>query len=363
MVNLYELLGVSHTATEAEIKQAIAKHYADSTIQENILSKAKEWLLTPEIRSKYDAKLSAAYPELNQPKPTEPPVFNNLYEFLGVATDASIEDIQVAVDSLESQNADARQLNLCRNYLLNAERRKKYDKQQGILKPQPVRASIPKKSTTEQLQQPTQVVVKNTGCFGVAGGILLALAIIVIAPIVLLAMCTASAVSNYDDYKEKAKQTRAEQEAKTINAPIGQQKQVTSTATEKTKSIIGDYATLTKGGNGSASSPFIFTARDLSRIYSIEGANLQPMLNGTQAHIIGEKYESYTDRGTPEILLAGADGKPLVYAKTLSSEREDLKLYRLGAHVLLENCSFTGIENGYIKFQGCTVKAWSEYGE
>ena len=362
MVNLYELLGISFGASESEIKQAIAKHYAESTVQEGVLSKAKEWLLNPDVRAKYDAQLIAAFPELSQLKPTEAPKFNNLYEFLGVSTDANVDEIQAAIGALEAQNADARQLNLCRNYLLNADRRKKYDTQQGITKATPVKSSLPKKKLSASGQQ-TQVVVKNTGCLGVAGGILLALAIIVIAPILLLAMCTAGVVSSHDNYQEKVRQTRNDQESIRANESVGNQKNVEAPVAEKIKSIKGDYSALTRGGDGSASSPFIFTARDLSRIYSIEGNNLQSMLSGTHAHLIGEKYEAYTDRGTPEILLAGADGKPLVYAKTLSSEREDLKSYRLGAHVLLENCSFTGIESGYIKFQGCTVKAWSEYGE
>lgn len=362
MVNLYELLGISHTANEDEIKAAIAKHFANSSLQDAVLSKAKEWLLNAEIRAKYDAKLLSAYPSLNTLKPTEPVAFANLYEFLGIATDANSKEIEEAINALHAQNADARQLNLCRNYLLNAERRKKYDIQQGIAKAEPVKSTLPKKKIASQVQPAQQVVVKNTGCFGVAGGILLAIAIIIIAPILLLGMCTASVVSSANDYTEKSKKS-AERSESASNASSNQQKPMPHPSLPMQKSIAKDYSALTRGGNGSQSSPYVFVARELSRIYSAEGDNLQPMLSGTYAHITGKMYEAYTDRGTPEVLLAGADGKPIVYARVISSERNDLKTFQTGEQMLLEDCAFTSIENGYIKYQGCTVKAWSEYGK
>ena len=66
MVNLYQLLGISFQSSDEEIKAAIAMHYAENTISENVLHKAKEWLLNPNIRAKYDEKLKLAYPDFFQ---------------------------------------------------------------------------------------------------------------------------------------------------------------------------------------------------------------------------------------------------------------------------------------------------------
>lgn len=217
MVNLYELLGIKHTATEQEIKQAIAKHYTESTLQEGVLTKAKEWLLNPQIKAKYDAQLLATYPELKLP-PTEKPksvtTFANLYDFLGVPTDATEAEILSAISSLELQHADARQINLCKNYLLNKDRRNKYDVQHGIVVNKPVKRIVAKKQTNQPQSQ--QVVVKKTGCLGVAGGILLAIAIIVIAPILLLGLCTAGTVATLADKADERKEKKMDVAPKPI---------------------------------------------------------------------------------------------------------------------------------------------------
>lgn len=62
MVNLYEKLGISYAANNNEILNAI-KHAASKqsmTLEE--IQKCREYLLNPEIRAKYDAKLKAEQP-------------------------------------------------------------------------------------------------------------------------------------------------------------------------------------------------------------------------------------------------------------------------------------------------------------
>lgn len=57
IVNLYELLGLSVDATENQIRQHIMQHHAAGTLDEKYLKAAKEWLLNPDIRKKYNEKL------------------------------------------------------------------------------------------------------------------------------------------------------------------------------------------------------------------------------------------------------------------------------------------------------------------
>lgn len=63
MVNLYEKLGISYAANNNEILNAM-KHAASKqsmTLEE--IQKCREWLLNPEIRAKYDAKLKVEQPD------------------------------------------------------------------------------------------------------------------------------------------------------------------------------------------------------------------------------------------------------------------------------------------------------------
>ncbi len=58
MSNLYEMLGVDKSATENEIRQAIALHHSAKTIDKNIIEDAKKILLNKSKRRKYDDALS-----------------------------------------------------------------------------------------------------------------------------------------------------------------------------------------------------------------------------------------------------------------------------------------------------------------
>ena len=57
MVNLYQLLGVSVDADAATIAFAISQCRLQGDINPQILDKAEEWLLKPEVRAQYDAQL------------------------------------------------------------------------------------------------------------------------------------------------------------------------------------------------------------------------------------------------------------------------------------------------------------------
>lgn len=57
MVNLYQLLGVSVDADAATIVFAISQCRLQGDINPQILDKAEEWLLKPEVRAQYDAQL------------------------------------------------------------------------------------------------------------------------------------------------------------------------------------------------------------------------------------------------------------------------------------------------------------------
>ncbi|UOO89930.1 hypothetical protein LVJ82_02780 [Vitreoscilla massiliensis] len=125
MVNLYELLGISIQSTSEEIKTAIAKHYADSSISDEVLHKAKIWLLNPSIRSKYNEQLQASYPELFQDElPYED---GNLYEFLGIKANSKTNVIQEAIHKAQKEGRNSKSISLCKNFLLNKERKRKYD--------------------------------------------------------------------------------------------------------------------------------------------------------------------------------------------------------------------------------------------
>ncbi|UOO89928.1 J domain-containing protein [Vitreoscilla massiliensis] len=125
MVNLYELLGISVNATDDEIKAAIAKHYAENSITESTLRKAKNWLLNPHIRGKYDEQLKCTYPELFQVDLSDRNT--NLYEFLGIKKTNKINIIQQAIHKAEHDGRDRKAILLCKNFLLNRERKRRYD--------------------------------------------------------------------------------------------------------------------------------------------------------------------------------------------------------------------------------------------
>lgn len=125
MVNLYQLLGISFQSSNEEIKAAIAMHYAENTLPENILRKAKEWLLNPEIRAKYDGKLKLAYPNYFKAEVTEE--YRNLYEFLGIKPTNKVRVIQQAIEMARQDGKDRKTILLCKNYLLNKQRKRVYD--------------------------------------------------------------------------------------------------------------------------------------------------------------------------------------------------------------------------------------------
>ncbi len=80
MVNLYELIGLSMSASENQIRQHIMQHHAAGTLDDEHLEEAKKWLLNSSNREQYDQKLTLHYPEL---------IFNNSFENHQIINDFS----------------------------------------------------------------------------------------------------------------------------------------------------------------------------------------------------------------------------------------------------------------------------------
>lgn len=72
MINLYEKLGILPTATTHEIQNAMRKAASNQSLTLEELQKCKEWLLNPEVREKYTAKLKMEQPEFFE-QPAETP--------------------------------------------------------------------------------------------------------------------------------------------------------------------------------------------------------------------------------------------------------------------------------------------------
>lgn len=72
MINLYEKLGILPTATTHQIQNAMRKAASNQSLTLEELQKCKEWLLNPEMREKYTAKLKMEQPYFFE-QPTETP--------------------------------------------------------------------------------------------------------------------------------------------------------------------------------------------------------------------------------------------------------------------------------------------------
>lgn len=64
MINLYAKFGVSVHAKPEQIQRAIKLAAQKQSMSLKEIQKAQQWLLNPDIRKKYNAKLFAEYPEL-----------------------------------------------------------------------------------------------------------------------------------------------------------------------------------------------------------------------------------------------------------------------------------------------------------
>lgn len=64
MVNIYQLLGISIDDDIKTIQLAIDIHTKAKTLPEKALQAAKQWLLIPDVRQRYNQKLQQEYPEL-----------------------------------------------------------------------------------------------------------------------------------------------------------------------------------------------------------------------------------------------------------------------------------------------------------
>lgn len=66
MINLYEKLGITPNASKEEIENAIKSAAQKKALPLEILQQAKNYLLNPNMKKKYDAKLFAEHPEILQ---------------------------------------------------------------------------------------------------------------------------------------------------------------------------------------------------------------------------------------------------------------------------------------------------------
>lgn len=74
MVNLYQLLHIPIQASAEQIRQAIIEQRQLGKLNPQVLNKAEEWLLNPEVRSRYDAQLRAHDSSLFAAQTTTPPI-------------------------------------------------------------------------------------------------------------------------------------------------------------------------------------------------------------------------------------------------------------------------------------------------
>lgn len=64
MINLYEILGITHTASTAEIQAALSQKQAQ--LDPQIIKGVQEWLLNADVRARYDARLRQEQPAFFQ---------------------------------------------------------------------------------------------------------------------------------------------------------------------------------------------------------------------------------------------------------------------------------------------------------
>ncbi|UOO89498.1 zinc ribbon domain-containing protein [Vitreoscilla massiliensis] len=64
MVNIYQLLGINIDDDAKTIQLAISIHQKAKTLPEKAIEAAKQWLLVPDVRQRYNQKLQQEHPEL-----------------------------------------------------------------------------------------------------------------------------------------------------------------------------------------------------------------------------------------------------------------------------------------------------------
>lgn len=141
MVNIYEKLGISPFSSVDEIKSAIAQHYTNSTLPDNVLNTAKKWLLNEDVRRQYNAKLFAEYPDLikkifdKKEETIDEDIqsnvrnvrYDDLYHFLHIRRFSSIDVVERAIAKAIKQKRNQRYIFLAKNYLTNQNSKRQYD--------------------------------------------------------------------------------------------------------------------------------------------------------------------------------------------------------------------------------------------
>ena len=151
MINLYDILNIEPTANVKSIQAGIALYGLREDANAKVMEAARTYLLNPQYRQAYDAKLFA---QLNLPKPQNKPLhtppqnqhhidkklipttqlneFEHLYQFLGIQTDAKTHQIKQAIEEAILEGLNGKYIQQAREILLNPSKRQAYDLQQNI---------------------------------------------------------------------------------------------------------------------------------------------------------------------------------------------------------------------------------------
>lgn len=74
MINLYQILNISPYATDAQIRVALQHYQNQTNADPKVVQATAQWLLTPDVRQRYDARLQAEQPAFFQAaKPRQDP--------------------------------------------------------------------------------------------------------------------------------------------------------------------------------------------------------------------------------------------------------------------------------------------------
>lgn len=135
VVNVYQQLGIPFTATPEQIQRALRRAAQNQTLEPNKLRRCRDWLLNPEVRAKYDARLLSENPDLaqNQSQSIQAQTQNpnkiiNIYAKLGLDVSASQAQIQHALrQAKKKQRIAPENLRKCEAILLSPTKRAQYN--------------------------------------------------------------------------------------------------------------------------------------------------------------------------------------------------------------------------------------------
>lgn len=133
IVNVYDKLGIPFTATPEQIQRALRRAAQNQLLEPNKLRQCRDWLLNPDTRAKYDARLLAERPNLVQ----TPPKMVNIYAKLGLEVSATNAQIQLALrQAAQTQSISPANLQKCEAILLTPSKRAQYNEKLMAIYPE-----------------------------------------------------------------------------------------------------------------------------------------------------------------------------------------------------------------------------------